>query len=171
MRRKKIIGSISAILVLLLGLSACSPAATTVESQATVTEAQTEETKAASESTSETSSDASSSATVDTDDAEFGADVIVIGAGGAGLSAAIEAADAGASVIVIEKMPNIGGNTLRSEGGLNAAESKPQEAAGIEDSVATMVEDTLKGGKNINNPELVQFLAEQSNDAIDWLTG
>ena len=48
-------------------------------------------------------------------------DVVVIGAGGAGLSAAITAADAGARVVVLEKMPIIGGNTQLAAGGMNAA--------------------------------------------------
>ncbi|MDO5027463.1 MAG: flavocytochrome c [Tissierellia bacterium] len=101
---------------------------------------------------------------------ELGADVIVIGAGGAGMSAAIEAHDAGASVIILEKMPIIGGNTIRSEGGMNAAETKPQKDQGIGDSVEKMIVDTIKGGKEKNNPELVKFFAENSKDAIEWLT-
>ncbi len=48
-------------------------------------------------------------------------DVVVIGAGGAGLSAAIAAADAGARVVVLEKMPIIGGNTRLAAGGMNVA--------------------------------------------------
>ena len=66
------------------------------------------------------------------------ADVVVIGAGGAGMSAAIEAADAGKSVIVVEKAAMTGGNTTRATGGMNAAETPEQqknefgEAAGIE---------------------------------------
>ena len=47
-------------------------------------------------------------------------DVAVIGAGGAGLSAAVEAANLGAKVVVVEKMAMAGGNTIRAAGGLNA---------------------------------------------------
>ena len=60
-------------------------------------------------------------------------DVVVIGAGGAGLSAAIIAADAGAKVLVLEKMPLIGGNTQLAAGGMNAAFTPMQAAKGIRD--------------------------------------
>lgn len=102
---------------------------------------------------------------------DLSCDVVVIGAGGAGLSAAIEAHDAGVKVIIVEKMPIVGGNTNYATGGLNAAETVSQEAKGIEDSVATFIADTMKGGKNINNPELVEILAENSAETIDWLIG
>ena len=48
-------------------------------------------------------------------------DVVVIGAGGGGLSAAIEAHDAGANVIIVEKMPFVGGNTARATGGITTS--------------------------------------------------
>ena len=98
------------------------------------------------------------------------ADIVVIGAGGAGMTAAAQAAMDGASnVVVLEKMPITGGNTVRATGGLNAAETKYQKADGIEDSVDLFIDDTMKGGKNLNDPELVWVLAEQSADAVDWV--
>lgn len=96
-------------------------------------------------------------------------DVVVIGAGGAGLTAAITATEKGAKVIVLEKMPMVGGNTLRSTGGLNAAGTKYQEALGIKDSPELFYEDTMKGGYNKNNPELVKVLTTKAKDAIEWL--
>ena len=96
-------------------------------------------------------------------------DVVIVGAGGAGLTAAIEAYDAGASVVIIEKMPIAGGNTNRATGGMNAAETKFQAAQGIVDSVETFYEDTMKGGYEKNDPEMVRFMVENSADAIDWL--
>ncbi|MDK2925638.1 MAG: fumarate reductase flavoprotein subunit [Bacillota bacterium] len=100
---------------------------------------------------------------------ELSTDIVVIGAGGAGLTAAVTAKSAGADVIVLEKMPFIGGNTLRATGGLNAAGTKYQEAAGIEDSPDIHYADTMKGGKNKNNPELVRTLVDNANGALEWL--
>ncbi|HAX71947.1 MAG TPA: flavocytochrome c [Firmicutes bacterium] len=98
------------------------------------------------------------------------ADLVVVGAGGAGLAAAVQASQAGVeNIIVLEKMPLTGGNTNKATGGMNAAESTPQEVAGIEDSIETMIADTLKGGKDLNDPELVEKLATEAKDGIDWL--
>jgi fumarate reductase flavoprotein subunit len=97
--------------------------------------------------------------------------VVVIGAGGAGLSAAVEAYDNGIkNVVVLEKMPIVGGNTNRATGGINAAGTPQQEKAGIKDSVDLMFQDTMKGGYNKNDPDLVRILAENSKDSVAWLT-
>ena len=77
-------------------------------------------------------------------------DVIVVGAGGAGLSAAIAAFDAGARVLVLEKMPVVGGNTQLAAGGMNAANTPTQAAKGVKDSWESMYEDTMKGGRQRN---------------------
>jgi fumarate reductase flavoprotein subunit len=98
-------------------------------------------------------------------------EIVIIGAGGAGLTAAIEAAMNGAEVIVVEKMPIVGGNTKYATGGLNAAETSSQEALGIEDTVEIFIEDTMVGGGNLNNPELVRVLAENSAATVEWLKG
>lgn len=97
-------------------------------------------------------------------------DVVVIGSGGAGLSAAVSAHDSGAKVILVEKEPVIGGNAKLAAGGMNATGTKQQKAKGIEDSVALMTEDTMKGGRNINDPALVKVLVEHSAASVDWLT-
>ncbi len=96
-------------------------------------------------------------------------DIAIIGAGGAGMVAAIEATQLGKSVIIIEKMPFAGGNTVKATGGMNAAETSIQEKEGVEDSVELFVEDTLKGGYNEANPALVQVMAENSAEAVEWL--
>lgn len=96
-------------------------------------------------------------------------DVLVIGSGGAGLTAAIEAKNAGAEVLVIDKMPIIGGNTKYATGGLNAAETSVQTEKGIEDSVELFISDTMKGGGDMNNPELVEVLAGNSAETVEWL--
>ncbi|HHV78560.1 MAG TPA: flavocytochrome c [Firmicutes bacterium] len=97
------------------------------------------------------------------------ADVVVVGAGGAGLAAAVTAAENGARVIVVEKMPMIGGNTLRATGGVNAAGTKYQQAMGISDSPEIHYQDTMKGGYNKNIPELVRTMVNEAPKAVDWL--
>ncbi|CAM4385395.1 flavocytochrome c [Paenibacillus typhae] len=96
-------------------------------------------------------------------------DIVIIGGGGAGMTAAIEAHNQGAEVILIEKMPMLGGNTVRAEGGLNAAGTPYQAAAGIVDSPELHYEDTMKGGKNLNNPDLVRTLTNGAAASVEWL--
>ncbi len=96
-------------------------------------------------------------------------DVVVVGAGGAGMTAAINVKQAGFNVLVLEKMPYVGGNTTKATGGMNAAETHYQAEQGIEDSVEQFVADTIEGGHGINDPVLVQTMAENSAAGIDWL--
>ena len=100
---------------------------------------------------------------------ELETDIVIIGAGGAGMTAAINAKQAGKDVILIEKMPYAGGNTTKATGGMNAAETHYQAEQGIEDSVEQFVEDTMEGGHNINDRDLVETMAENSAEGIDWL--
>ena len=71
-------------------------------------------------------------------------DVLVVGGGGAGLMAAVEAAETGASVLLVERQPEIGGSTAMAVGALSAAGTALQKAAGIEDSVDAHFRDYLK---------------------------
>jgi len=96
-------------------------------------------------------------------------DVVVVGSGGAGLAAAIQAHDEGASVLIVEKMPTIGGNTIKASAGMNAAETRFQRVKGIQDSKALFYAETLKGGGNKNNPELLRRFVENAPEAIEWL--
>ena len=96
-------------------------------------------------------------------------DVAIIGAGGAGMTAAINAAQAGKSVVLLEKMPYVGGNTTKATGGMNAAETHYQAEQGISDTVEQFIEDTMKGGHDINDRNLVTIMAESSAKAIEWL--
>ncbi|WP_208952203.1 flavocytochrome c [Rahnella sp. ChDrAdgB13] len=96
-------------------------------------------------------------------------DVVVIGSGGAGLAAAIQAHDDGAHVVIIEKMPTIGGNTIKASVGMNAAETRFQKLKGIEDSKDLFYDETLKGGKFKNNPVLLREFVELAPEAIEWL--
>ena len=84
-------------------------------------------------------------------------DVIVVGSGVAGLSAAIEAHQALAAVIVFEKMKVIGGNTRISDGGLAAPGNYLQKRMGIEDSPELFYNDMLQAGLGLNHPHLLRL--------------
>ena len=96
-------------------------------------------------------------------------DVVIIGAGGAGLTAGITAHEAGADVVVLEKMSFVGGNTLVSGGEMNVPGSWVQDTKGIHDSVEQYAADTLAGGDHQGNPNLVLTMAENALDAAKWL--
>lgn len=102
-------------------------------------------------------------------DEELSADVVVVGAGGAGLAAAISAAENGASVIVLEKLDIPGGSTNVSEGALNAVDPKRQGAQGIEDSVDKFIQQTYEGGHKTGDMELITYLCENAMDTVEWL--
>lgn len=95
-------------------------------------------------------------------------DVLVIGSGFAGLSAAIEAREAGADVLILEKMRAYGGNSIISDGGIAAPATQLQEKHGIEDSANKMYDDMLTSGLGLNDPLLVRTLVDTANDAFEW---
>ena len=80
------------------------------------------------------------------EDMTLDADIVIVGAGGAGMTAAITAADAGANVVVLESQPAVGGNSVKSTGGMNAAKTADQdenefgESAGVEKTLAAAAE-------------------------------
>ena len=102
--------------------------------------------------------------------------VLVVGAGLAGLAAAVSAREAGAEVLVIEKLSATGGTSALSGGGIAAPGSALQKEAGIEDSPEAYVEQwmyyqSLTHREGMENPdeERCLFLARQGADLIDWL--
>ncbi len=103
------------------------------------------------------------------EDKTIDTDIVIIGAGGAGMTAAIMVHQAGKSFVLLEKMPYAGGNTTKATGGMNAAETHYQKEQGIEDSTALFAADTMKGGHALNDPALVAMMANKSSEAIDWL--
>lgn len=97
------------------------------------------------------------------------ADVVVAGYGGAGASAAIEAAKAGASVLLFDKAQVPGGATRISGGIIYGANTKTQQEAGIQDSVEGMYKYVLACGNGRAVPELIRTVAEASAENIAWL--
>ncbi|MBN2074848.1 MAG: flavocytochrome c [Dehalococcoidales bacterium] len=95
-------------------------------------------------------------------------DVLIIGSGFAGLAAAIEAVNAGSSVVVLEKMKAAGGNSIISDGGIAAAGTVMQRKRGISDTPGLMYDDMLKAGLGINYPDLVRQVTERSNEVLQW---
>lgn len=102
------------------------------------------------------------------EDETLEADVVVIGAGGAGLAAAITAEQNGANVIVVEKMPKVGGNTILAGGAVNAVEDRSEFAIKQNDSVYWHYYQTLSGGDYQGDPELIMTLVENAWDGIQW---
>lgn len=98
------------------------------------------------------------------------ADVIIVGAGGAGLAAGVSAFENGAkSVIILEKMPIIGGNTIRSGGAMNAVNPEKQKKQGIEDSIEKHTIQTWEGGNKVADKKLVETMTSNALDAVKWL--
>lgn len=106
---------------------------------------------------------------VEKKDQEFDTEVAIIGGGGAGLAAAVSAHQNGAKVLLVEKMPNVGGNTIISGSAFNAVDPKRQSAQGIEDSVEKHFQQTYEGGDKKGDPELVRVLVENAYPTIEWL--
>ena len=72
--------------------------------------------------------------------------IIVVGGGLAGLSAAHTAMERGASVILVDKNPFMGGNSTKATSGINGAGTRTQRQKGVQDSPETFEEDTIRGG-------------------------
>ena len=97
-------------------------------------------------------------------------DLLVIGAGGAGLATAVSAAQNGVkNILILEKMPFVGGNTSVSGGGFNSVDPVRQGKQKIKDSPELHAEQTLGGGDGRGNPELVKTMTANSYDAVKWL--
>ena len=95
-------------------------------------------------------------------------DIIVVGSGFAGLAAAIEAKNAGANVIVREKMAVFGGNSAINGGILTATGCPQQKLHGIKDSVDLLEKDILAAGNYMNYVDKVRFMAERALSNYEW---
>ena len=98
-------------------------------------------------------------------------DVIVVGAGMAGLVASVRASELGANVLVLEQNYRVGGSANTAGGSISGAGYNIQKAAGIEDSPEAFYNDfvTMGGGEQNLNPEIARVHAERSAGAINWL--
>lgn len=105
--------------------------------------------------------------------AETQADLVIVGAGGAGLSAAIEAVAQGAeSVVVLEMTGKTGGSLNYTSGSMSAANTIIQKEDGIEDTVESYIADILKTGSDFGgkpSEELVREFCEEDTAVFDWL--
>ena len=89
-------------------------------------------------------------------------DVVIVGAGACGLVAALAAVENGATVLLLEKLEDVGGNSRLSTGSIPAAGSRLQIAAGIDDNPALMVADLLEASGPHEAEDLLTNMAELS---------
>lgn len=96
-------------------------------------------------------------------------DVVVIGGGGAGLTAAISSAMEGKNVALVEKTEAIGGDTLISTAMYNCVDPELQKKYGIEDNEELFFEETYNGGHQKAKAELVRILTSQADEGMQFL--
>ncbi|MES2538472.1 MAG: FAD-dependent oxidoreductase [Pseudomonadota bacterium] len=96
-------------------------------------------------------------------------DLIVVGGGMGGHCAALAAAELGASVLLLEKMPVYGGSTAMCGGAFAFAGTDMQHAAEVKDTPSMLAEDLLKAGGYHNDPALIEIYAQHQLDAYHWL--
>ena len=96
-------------------------------------------------------------------------DAVIIGSGGTGLAAAIQAHELGMKVAVLEKEEELGGNTNRASSGMNAAETNVQLHHGVIDNVGDFYRETYKDGGRLNDKDMLGYFVYHTAPAIDWL--
>ena len=93
------------------------------------------------------------------------ADVVIVGAGGAGMVAAVTAADAGKKVVILESQPAVGGNSVKATGGMNAAKTEFQDKNTFDEAAG--VEKTLKAAENYADNAAITALAAKVKEQWD----
>ena len=97
-------------------------------------------------------------------------DFLIVGTGFAGLGAAIEAHEQGIkNILVIDKMPSYGGNSIINGGAVAAAGTDMQKAAGIKDNPDLLFKDIMKAGGGLAHPELARHIADSCVENYEWL--
>lgn len=96
-------------------------------------------------------------------------DVVIIGAGGAGLACAIETVDHNLSTLVLEKMPFVGGASAICGGQYSAANTPFQQKQGIKDDEEHFLKNMLEIGGHVNDPELIKAYIKESLIHFNWL--
>jgi fumarate reductase flavoprotein subunit len=97
------------------------------------------------------------------------ADVVIVGAGGAGMVAAIEALDRKASVILLEKAAKAGGTTALSGGVIQGSGTDFQKANNIKDTPEAHYKYWMAAGEGLVNPDLVKLMADNSGPNLKWM--
>ncbi|KAF9233487.1 Flavocytochrome c [Melanogaster broomeanus] len=97
------------------------------------------------------------------------AQVIVVGGGLAGLSAAHTLLERGANVLLLDKQGFMGGNSTKATSGINGAGTQTQQEAGIPDNAKIFFEDTKKSARDLARDDLIRVLTGRSGDAVNWL--
>ncbi len=97
------------------------------------------------------------------------ADLVVIGAGIAGLAAAVEAANLGRSVLVVDMASVFGGHAVMSGGGVSIINTPMQQAKGIRDSAELAFNDFVSWGEDVNTEWLRYYIEHSREDIYDWL--
>ena len=97
------------------------------------------------------------------------ADVVIVGAGGAGLAAAVQVSSQKKSVILLEKMPTYGGSSLICGGALAFAGTDMQASENVKDSNELFYKDLMKVGENQNVPSLVKAYVDNQLETYEWL--
>lgn len=100
---------------------------------------------------------------------EISVPVIVVGAGAAGMTAALAARDGGVEVMLLERDHRPRGSTSMSQGNIAAAGTKSQKAAGIDDSGEIFARDIMALTRGETDPHLARVFADASGPTIDWL--
>lgn len=93
----------------------------------------------------------------------YNVDVVIVGSGGAGLSAALEAHEEGANVLVVSKTFPTHSQTCQAQGGINAAINKTKK------SIEAHINDTIKGSHELCNIEAIKLMCNHAPQTIEWL--